>query len=462
MLESITFETLHAHNFTRSSSQATLVLTDLLSRYLTLLSAGCAKYAEHAGRLKLTVRDAVSALDELGVGVDELNEYCASEARDISRYAVHTARRIEDLNEFKGQSSCALCTAHFSSYHLSIASLEVGLKEDRDDLIPLVYAPMPSSTPSDEDEASSESDEETVGGTEREEDTAIAIGMDKIIREDEAGMSRRDYITSLLPPSSPPLPPSPISNPSTPPRKRARTSSWNPPPHIPDFLPPFPTDSPRHSPSLPPQNTSIPINHVKLERPPSPPPPQLSTSSSSADYLTPTPYSLSTLASTPSWHLPSAPAISPESADRAPPRSAGPPVQPALIGAYHHVLTHPPPPNVTSVNPARYKVALAFLAQSEVHPRWEPAATLFSNTAPNPPRVASMGPTYAMPVDKFPPTPTEGKAGKEQDLDKDKKSNLPSVPPKPIATSERITPLTSQQASRIPNLARQVLPVSHS
>lgn len=113
LLETATLETLHAHSFSRSSAQATHVLTDLLARYLALLSTSCAKYAQHAGRLRLTVHDAVSVLDELGVGVEELSEYCATEARDLSRYAVHTARRMEDLNELKGQSCHALSHLNF-------------------------------------------------------------------------------------------------------------------------------------------------------------------------------------------------------------------------------------------------------------------------------------------------------------------------------------------------------------
>lgn len=105
LLETVTLETLHAHHFSRASSQATSVLTDLLSRYLTLLSSTCAKYAEHAGRLRLNARDAECALGELGVDVRELSEYCA-EGRDMSRYATHTGRRVEDLNEFKGKLLC--------------------------------------------------------------------------------------------------------------------------------------------------------------------------------------------------------------------------------------------------------------------------------------------------------------------------------------------------------------------
>ena len=116
LLETVTIETLHANHFSRASTQATLVLTDLLSRYLTLLSTTCAKYAEHAGRLRLNARDAENALHELGVDVDELGEYCAVEGREMSRYAVHTARRLEDLNEFKGQFHSVIRVFHFYIY----------------------------------------------------------------------------------------------------------------------------------------------------------------------------------------------------------------------------------------------------------------------------------------------------------------------------------------------------------
>lgn len=101
LLESATQRTLHAHSFSRSSSQASSVLTDLLSRYLTLLTSTCAKYAQHAGRTGLTVHDAIGALNELGVGVDELSDYCATEGKELNRYALYSARRVEDLHEFK-------------------------------------------------------------------------------------------------------------------------------------------------------------------------------------------------------------------------------------------------------------------------------------------------------------------------------------------------------------------------
>lgn len=102
LLESATHRTLHATGFARSSSQASLVLTDLLSRYLTLLTSTCAKYAQHGGRTRLSSLDAISALDEMGVSLDELKDFGSTEGLELNRYAIKSARRAEDLNEFRG------------------------------------------------------------------------------------------------------------------------------------------------------------------------------------------------------------------------------------------------------------------------------------------------------------------------------------------------------------------------
>ena len=101
LLESATQRTLHAHAFTRSSNQASLVLTDLLSRYLSLLTSTCAKYAQHSGRTTMNMRDTAAALEELGVSLLDLNEYCATEGKELNRYALYSARRVEDLLDFK-------------------------------------------------------------------------------------------------------------------------------------------------------------------------------------------------------------------------------------------------------------------------------------------------------------------------------------------------------------------------
>ena len=109
LLESATQKTLHANNFNRASSTATHILTDLLSRYLLLLSSTCARYAEHAGRTSVAVGDAVMALDELGVSLEELADYGEVEGRDLSRYLTSTARREEELSVLKGQALVVGC-----------------------------------------------------------------------------------------------------------------------------------------------------------------------------------------------------------------------------------------------------------------------------------------------------------------------------------------------------------------
>lgn len=109
ILESVTLKTLHAYNFSRSSSEASHVLTDLLSRYVSLLAATCAQYAEHAGRVSVAPSDVVLSLEELGVSVDELKEYCEGEGREMSRYASRTARRMEELAVLKGRNICVKC-----------------------------------------------------------------------------------------------------------------------------------------------------------------------------------------------------------------------------------------------------------------------------------------------------------------------------------------------------------------
>lgn len=103
VIEPAVHRILHAHGFSRSSSQASIILTDLLSRYLTLLASTCAKYGQHAGRCNLTVRDAFCAMDDLGISTTELGEFCGLEGAEMGRYTVNTARRMEELKDFRGE-----------------------------------------------------------------------------------------------------------------------------------------------------------------------------------------------------------------------------------------------------------------------------------------------------------------------------------------------------------------------
>ncbi|KAF8621464.1 hypothetical protein AX15_007758 [Amanita polypyramis BW_CC] len=452
LLETAALRTLHAHAFSRSSSLALHVLTDLLSRYFALLASTCAKYAHHAGRRSFTLYDALGALDELGISMDELSDFAAIEAKELSRYAVYSTRRIEDLNELRAQ-------------------LAEGLRQDRDDRLHLTYAPY---------EPLEESDEESVAEADQmevDEEAPLPIAPPKWL--------------SPRPPSLLPLPLSPVSNPtSSPSRKRPRTAGWQPPEHVPNFLPPFPTATPPSPVSPPPPEAEEhqmpppmmpplppPLN-IKLERPQIPLPQSLQTtqqlqqqtmtSSAASDYLVQVPYSQSSLSSIPEWHLPSSvPPASRHASSRNPPQPT-PQTEHSLLAAYHYILTHPPPlhplfPGRTTIpastatvpigpntlHPSRHKVAMTLLYQTQTLPRWEPADSAFATVGPCPPRVAAIGPTYPIPI---PSSDDKDKNSANKDF------KFPPMLARPVGAPERIAPLVSQQGSRIPDLARHVLP----
>ncbi|KAF9477471.1 hypothetical protein BDN70DRAFT_881178 [Pholiota conissans] len=450
LLESATQRTLHAHAFSRSSSQASAVLTDLLSRYLTLLTSTCAKYAQHAGRTGLTVRDAIGALDELGVSLDELSEYCSTEGKELNRYALYSARRVEDLHEFKSQ-------------------LAEGLRQDHDDAISLEYTRVPSPfLEQDESEEEMESGEEGEDIDQEDlprnithdfDDSRFDIQNSMDMDVDATSSSQIDELMRKRPPprpTTPPLPLSPISNPSSPQRKRPRTSNWDPPEYIPAFLPPFPTvsdDVPTSASDVPPtpQITppTMPRSSHLPEANPDKAPVTLSqslTTAAASDILVQVPYSQSTLASVPEWHLPSAlPPPSSTSLVRQP-QLPTPQVDPSLYTAYHYILTHPPPTELPPLNPSRHKVAMALIKQAQASPRWTPADTLFGSVGPCAPRVATIQPSYPVAITDV------GKDGADKD------TKLPPAASRPVSGSERIAPFVSQQTSRIPELARHILP----
>jgi histone H3/H4 len=80
-----TLQVLSASSFNRASSSATNVLTDLLSRYLDLLALTCSQYAQHAGRTSANLYDALAALEEVGVDVNELMDWSKTEAAEFDK-----------------------------------------------------------------------------------------------------------------------------------------------------------------------------------------------------------------------------------------------------------------------------------------------------------------------------------------------------------------------------------------
>ncbi|KAF8840338.1 hypothetical protein BDN67DRAFT_968746 [Paxillus ammoniavirescens] len=339
ILDSVVIKILHAHSFARTSSQATSVISNLLSRYLVLVASACGQYAELAGRSKLSVHDLIACLGELGTNSDELSEYMSTEGVELSRYASSNAKRLDDLADMRGY-------------------LTEGLAHEE--------------------------------GEESEDEV-----------EQDGGAVQTEAV---------------------------------------DYQPrsPSPTSAP---------------HPVKMERPPSPLPQHIA-SVTAGEYITQVPYSDSVLASTPQWHLPSKPNYMRTSKSQSL-RFPTPSTQPALLAAYHHILTHPvsqpgPP------NPAKHKVAMALISQIQHNTRWDAPSTLYAGIVPCPPRVVPIGPSY--PIAHT--TLEHIRAGKDVEKDLEKRPLLPPAPPRPVFSNDKPVFLASHQSSRLPELARQVLPGS--
>ena len=354
--------------------------------------------------------------------------------------------RSTPRDELRICTSLSVCGPILQTLSVSYLSAQLadGLRQDHDDAIPLHYARCPSPLlngfDSEEEDSSEDDNEDEL----RIEALPNGTDMDAGSSPLRAGAKR---------PPSPPLPLSPISNPSSPPRKRPRTSNWDPPEHIPDFLPPFPTisdDMPVEpvdvapTPHMP--QPSMPGPSTLAETQPEKTPATLAqslTTAAASDFLVQVPYSQSALSSVPEWHLPSVPPSS-STQPRQPHRLPIPIPEQSLIQAFHYILTNPPPKELPPLNPTRHKVALALIQQSQSNPRFNPADSLFGTVAPCPPRVATIGPSHPVAI------------GDRKD---DKDTKLPVAASRPVAAIERTAPFISQQTSRIPELAHLVLPV---
>jgi len=71
--------------------------------------------------MNLTIQDALSALEEMGVDLEELSDYCKTEGKELGRYTIQTMRRMEDLKDIRGQSPALLAKTH----HHRIPSLSL-------------------------------------------------------------------------------------------------------------------------------------------------------------------------------------------------------------------------------------------------------------------------------------------------------------------------------------------------
>ena len=333
-----------------------------------------------------------------------------------------------------------------------------GLYRDRDDSILLEYVPYPTHLPEElrvEEQSDSEDEDMDV-----EQVKSTRMGDNDGIDLDNIS-ERISAVPRKRPPETPELPLSPVSNTSSPIRKRLRQLDWEPPEYIPDFLPPFPSikEETPESPMPDPAPTPLPQFSMPI--------PTLSSNAAAektvmtlsqslitagvSDFLVQVPYSQSSLATISERHLPVSlpfPPPVPQTRQNTLPTLQ---IEPSLLGAYHHILTHPPPRELPPISPSRHKVAMALIKQGQANPRYNPADTLFGSVAPCPPRLATMGPSYPIPI---------GDTDKSKD-GKDKDFKLPQSIPRPVSSIERIASFISQQSSQIPDLALRVLPVGY-
>lgn len=83
--------------FHASHSTASIALADVLGRYIQLIASTAGDYAATTGRTTVGLMDAVEALDELGVRLDDLDDF-AAEARGRGH--------IGDTKQLRGTSLC--------------------------------------------------------------------------------------------------------------------------------------------------------------------------------------------------------------------------------------------------------------------------------------------------------------------------------------------------------------------
>lgn len=396
--------------------------------------------------------------------MEELAEFARGEGREMGRYvAGRSQKRVEDLREMG-------------------AVLSRGVVPPEEP-VPLVWGPLPDGYEESEEEDIEEDIEEN------------AMDVDVLPFEVYTGPGKeitRAEPTSLptppspaqrgRTPSPPPLPLSPVSNPASPrPSKRQRTTHA----HVPSHLPPFPSsdDVPPLSLSSEPLPSTTNISahdahrrerdreeRIRRERSVTPPPPRHA-SAAPADYTAPVPYTESTLGGLPEWHLPGPPPLPPlpasSSANAISASAALPSIQPSLLAAYHHVLTHPappiPPPAISPV--ARHRVAMNLVSLVSKGSRWDASATLFASSQPNMPMVSAPPPSWPVPLEELEKTKVkveEGVGGDGKDVKKaaENKAKLPPGRPRDVGGPPLgIVGLVGRQESRIPELAREALSV---
>ncbi|KAG9019417.1 hypothetical protein FRB90_002569 [Tulasnella sp. 427] len=440
-LHSVTLRTLQAHSFNRASSLAAYTLTDVLQQYLTLLAATAKQHAEHSGRdgQGCNVWDVLAALSEVGVELDELEEFISGEALDMKPYILTTKNTGEkersDAQE-EGEEEEDVVSRRLDSLADIQTSISLGLEKDADSAISLHYGPISSSLPLSPSPSSPAPSPPPslipiTGIHTTPPDGKFEShgkGKDRLVHSiydpnpfslpvSDGHIATMDLSTP--PPVVPPLvlPPSPPiserggslpSSPDSRHSKRARHSSWNPPEHIPDFLPPFPGAFTQSSTSENAQKhqgaaalgpiTTSPKQSVQpvppARRIPLPLRPAITSKST---YTKSIKYGQSSIAGRPVdlpdqslWDQGVPPTPGQGNGIGSLKRKDGPSSLQPLIAAYHVLQADPQP----ATNPSRLRVA--HLLGRTAPSRYTTADSLFTISSPPPPRFAPPMPTQAV------------------------------------------------------------------
>jgi hypothetical protein len=95
-------DVLHTHNFSCLCLKPKLCWP-ICCLAIWLHPSTWAKYVQHGGRQNLSAWDVFCALDELGISIAELGEYCNLEGAELGRYSINMARQMEELKDFRGE-----------------------------------------------------------------------------------------------------------------------------------------------------------------------------------------------------------------------------------------------------------------------------------------------------------------------------------------------------------------------
>ena len=75
---------LNSAGFSKSSSQAIELLTEVFERYLLLLASTSKQHSDHVGRLSATPWDVEVALNDLGSSTDDIQRWFDEEGGDVA------------------------------------------------------------------------------------------------------------------------------------------------------------------------------------------------------------------------------------------------------------------------------------------------------------------------------------------------------------------------------------------